>query len=940
MFRPLKVAARRREPPLALILILFASFVVLGQGGTVYAVEALTNNAYRISLAANNSLAITGPGGATQVFQPKFKVLYVPKNPLLRTVRGPETCLMYVPQWTTPDGRTVNYYQAAPSTEISAPAVRISEDTIVWNFAPQTNFDLHVEVSLPGKADEPRIQVTLRALETGCFSVGYVGAPAVPPESLKELWQPPIWQEKRFPVAPVLSMEHMCSLPAVLIRTGATTVGLVADPDFLPFRLPTLTNAHCGVLLRTETGEARPTFFAPVLGEAEAEVAAGGSFTASFRLIVRNGTIYESRRHLARDLFNVRDCRENHSCSLNVTIENMIEFALDDKMAGWNPDLRGCDYSTDVANTVKVVSALHPMSLAMITDRREIFERRALPMIEYLLSREKFLFTTDTNQTTQGASARMLGPTAEVFEWSSLFHFSQDRSTILLQTALERFGNRRALNQNVLEADGQWVDELAMFRLTGQGSYLQAARHLADAYIRGQIAIPRTNFPGHAEFWTDFTPRWMQLLELYEECGEKRFLDAAISGAREHAAFCWMSPKVPAGNVALDMTIYKPGSQLVPGWRVAQIGLMPEAANTYMDNAAVFLAPFAPYFLRIAALSGDDFFRDLARNAIVGRYANYPGYGINFEFSTAYEAADYPTTPPPRNFRYNRFYFNHVWPHIALLLDYLVSDAATRSGGMINFPSSYAQGYVYLQSKVYGDRPGAFYGDRNVWLYMPRASVTTDNVQINSIAARGNGNFYIALMNQSSNAIQTTVRIGAPDSVGRDSTIHLPGIDARTSYHARVWQQNQSASPTTLQDGKLTVPVAGHGITAIAIDGLSPVPDFQTDVLDKTIRATASSSHLVFTNSSLGQINAMILTFGRGLSSAYIWLSADAAVMSQAKLIYRLPGHNWSEQVDASFPFEFRVPLSDNEPQFEFRIEGKFRSNGRVVSTTTQTLKR
>ena len=120
-------------------------------------------------------------------------------------------------------------------------------------------------------------------------------------------------------------------------------------------------------------------------------------------------------------------------------------------------------------------------------------------------------------------------------------------------------------------------------------------------------------------------------------------------------------------------------------------------------------------------------------------------------------------------------------------MDYLISDAVTRSGGRIDFPSRYAQGYVYLQSKVYGDRPGTFYGDRDVWLYMPRGVVKTDNVQINTIAGRGNGNFYVALMNQSARPLDTTV------------TIAVPGLRTNVVYSARVWRENKAVEPTSVQ---------------------------------------------------------------------------------------------------------------------------------------------
>ena len=74
----------------------------------------------------------------------------------------------------------------------------------------------------------------------------------------------------------------------------------------------------------------------------------------------------------------------------------MIAFAMNDIYSGWVDDLKGFDYTTDVGGTVKVVSALHPLSAALLTDNREIFRRRALPITEYLMSREKYLFSLAT----------------------------------------------------------------------------------------------------------------------------------------------------------------------------------------------------------------------------------------------------------------------------------------------------------------------------------------------------------------------------------------------------------------------------------------------------------------------------------------------------------------------------------------------------------------
>jgi hypothetical protein len=889
---------------------------------------SLQNKTYTVELQADASIKVTGAGGAVRVFRPDFTVLYRSDNPSYGHGAAPENFYIRVPEWKTPTNqKTTDVFQVAPAVNLNAAKGSMDDGAIRWSFPEQSGFTLSAAVGLPEPDGEPRISFTLTPAAAGYYSVGYYGAPKSAPSEVDALWLPPAWQEKRFPANPVMASENICAMPTAMLEAGGVTCGVVADPECLPFRMPTLANARCGLVLRTPAGEAQPIYLAPVMGGVDSQRAADSPFTSHFRLSVRTGGIYETYRHLATHLFGMRDFRQNTLTSLNGTLENMIGFALDDVMAGWNPDLRGCDYSTDVPDTVKVVSALHPLSIARITDSEEIFRRRAIPMIEYLLSREKYLFTTDATQKGQGASAQMLGPTAEVFEWSSLYQFSGRRSGVFKHSALRRFNEPRALNQNVLNTDGKFADALALYRATGNREHLDLAKKLADTYVATQVNTPRTGWPDHAEFFTDFAPRWMQLLEMWEETGEARYRDAAVAGARMYSQYCAVSPKIPDGEVTVNMKIYQPGSARVPAWRVSQTGLTPEATNTHLANPAVFLAHYAPFFLRVATLSDDTFLRDLARNAVVGRYSNYPGYDINDEFSTVYEQASYPTTPPVRNHRYNQIYFNHVWPHIALLMDYLVSDAVVRSGGAIDFPSRFAQGYVYLQSKVYGDRPGKFYGDENVWLYLPPGLVAPGNVQLNYVAGRGNGNLYLAFTNQSPDPVTTTV------------TLNPALLPTTGSHTARVWQENKQASPLTVTNGRFQMTIAPKGITAIAIDGMNTTPAFQHRMGASRGGVAGDASFAFTVHPQLGKISGMILDFGQSLSSAYVWLDAPATALSAAKLVYRNGDGPWKEATDQKFPYEFRVPLDDPGGMFEYRIGGTPASGGAIVPSADQLLK-
>ena len=129
----------------------------------------------------------------------------------------------------------------------------------------------------------------------------------------------------------------------------------------------------------------------------------------------------------------------------------------------------------------------------------------------------------------------------------------------------------------------------------------------------------------------------------------------------------------------------------LPAWQVSQVGLTPEAQTTYHLNPGTFLAHHAAYELRIAAATNDPFLRDAARSAIVGRYKSFPGYDINVAYSNVYARSDY-LHRPFSHLNHNEIYYNHVWPQIALLTDYLMSDFETRSKGRHRVPVALCAG--------------------------------------------------------------------------------------------------------------------------------------------------------------------------------------------------------------------------------------------------------
>ena len=281
--------------------------------------------------------------------------------------------------------------------------------------------------------------------------------------------------------------------------------------------------------------------------------------------MVHAGSAFEAYKHLARSLYGFRDYRENATSSLNETLENMVAFAMDDEYSGWIADLRAFDYNTDVKGTVKVVSALHPLSLALLTDNPEIFRRRALPMIEYLMSRERFLFAKDPEQKGQNASHFMKGPAAPISQLAGLFAFSGGRSEVFKHHAEALLEKPRALNLDVMSKAASWQSLLAMYRMTGEAKYLERAKAGADQYLAERVAAPQADFrkitPGEGfEFWVDYTPNWFDLLNVRGNAG------ATLSGRRSQRRPALRQLRVAAAAHSADQCHRQSGRQGVL-WR-------------------------------------------------------------------------------------------------------------------------------------------------------------------------------------------------------------------------------------------------------------------------------------------------------------------------------------------------------------------------------------
>ncbi len=946
-------SAIRKQP--CLIQILLCVFL-----SNAYAGPAAIRNAY-CSLTLNDDLSVrvrTKTGGQFQC-TPTFTVIFAKTDPKIENrSAGIEDVVYNVVSWEVDpaqlpqdkllkkvkagaamagdgfdDGilkgstinRTADLFYAGNTTVVTATSAKITEDTLQFHFEDNPSFAITAALTLSDTHHEPVLTFHFQPHVQGYHSIGFTGMPEVKPSEFDEIWQPMIWQEKRFPATSFMTPAYQCTLPATMVLFRKQCIALVADPEELPFEpLPLLNNSRFGVAVRNATGNAQPMVFAPVLGGQGSLMKAGDSFDFRMRLLSTSHNCGDTYEHIAREVYGFSDCRHNAITSLNETLNNMLDYG----MSGYSrflEGLKGYSYSTDVPGAVKNVSSLNPLNMALVTDNPDIYQRRAYPMMEYMLSREKFLFCLDRNQKIQSPSRAMKGPCAPVTELTALHEIFQESNSVFLKLAEKKYGTERASNLNGTESCGFWRSSLALYRSGGEKAYLKNAMAGADAYLDRRIDRLQTDFndpcAGGLFFWTGFAPKWIDLLELYEQTGERRYLEAAQAGARLFAMYVWMCPAIPeqeilvnkGGKAPVYWYLKRKGhrqmdapEEKVPAWRLSEMGLTSESSGTCNGHRAIFMANYAPWMLRLGYYANDAFLRDIARSAVIGRYRNFPGYHINTARTNVYEEADYPLREH-EDLSVNSFHYNHLWPMMSMLFDYMVSDVFVRSKGRIHFPGRFIEGYAYLQNRAYGHKAGNWYGLNNVYLWMPKGILACDNVELNYLTARSGDKLLIAFTNQSKEEVTATVDL--------NRTL-IGNLDGKTKQ-ATVRRENQGQESFLVNDGSFRVSVKAQGITAVEIEDVEIVPVFQSRILARTNVPGWSPDYLEV---PFGGARAMILP-GVEHDRVYLYLQSDDAEFRAITLHYEQSG-SWNTIYDDVFPYEFTVPLDSASAKFQFYFEG------------------
>lgn len=903
------------------IKTILTSIAIILCGGVISA-----QNSYSFKLLKDNSIEIQNQE-VKEIFRPDFIVLYSKNDPKME-YKNLTDYSHFAPSWLakgvpiekivkergkndasggdgidktldlSKDARTFDIFYSAQKVSAKLQTGVEKGDTVNFNYVEEALFTLSAQLFMDSSTKMPKFRFTLIPKTKGFFSVGFVGSPHFDIKNCIEIWQPFVWKQKLFPTMSYLTPAFLCPIPTTLVSVNNYTVGVVVPPCEFPFQpLPTRYNNRFGVALRDEEGKASPMVFAPVLGQLQSEMKVGDKYSFSFLPFIAKKDMITSFESLAQELYQFKDYRTNTIGTVNQTIDNTIDYSLS-VYSNYIDSLRGCSYATDVPGAVKNVSSLQPLEIAIITDNKKMFDKRALPIMEYMLSRKKDLFALGTKVKTQNPSREMGGPCAYPSELGVIYYLSGKKMEMLLGYV------DTVLNKSRLSLSSTWFSALSLYENTGESKYMEATVKGADSYVK---SMPKSKDLG---YWDNIV-KCEQLLDLFEKTRDKSYLDASILEAKRYAMQSWFSPLIPDEKILVNKggkaPIYwylanrgfSPQSapeEFVPAWRLSEVGLLPESTITCIGHRGIFMAHHAPVFLRLASYTNDEFLRSIARSAILGRYRNFPGYHINTERSTAYEQADFPLRKH-EEITVASMHYNHILPFITNLIDYLVSDVFDRSKQEIHFPSQFIESYGYLVNRFYGYDTGSFYNYKNVKLWMPQRLLNTSSVELNYISARDNNNLYLAFTNQLTTDVNSSICL---------NTKLIPQLKGKT-FDVELIKDNKVAGQLKMTDGKMDIIVSAKGISAFVIKNLKIKTDFQEEVLSNKLEKSWKED---IVNMSTGNSTAMLINMGKNLKYIYVYLRNNDIQLNKATLSYIDDKGEKKVLTDTFFPYEFEVKLS------------------------------
>lgn len=890
----------------------------------------------RLPGAAENWVAIPSSGEAetlSVLYSAEKNVEAGQLEPRWRNASSERTVRIAGKTYAVEGGAPGNPFQAAPLRVLTAREARpVSGGGIELSFSDaEGKLKASVLWRLSPEGDDFEVSATLDAWADGFYSVAAAPFPARPVEERRFVLLPPLYQFQRLPQAPSLLPSSVTPQALALVELApdktlpSVSYGVAAAPDDLPFEWPSSENARYGFSLLSEEGLLQPTVFRPVLGLGDSRWKAGEAHTLRWRVFARAGDWRPAFDYAATRLFRVTDYRHPVGASLTEAARAMIALMADEEHGGWSGKLKGF-WNIEAPSVASQSAPLALLSAAVLTEDEDFYVRRALPTLEYTLSRPGPHFATQVPKTEP---VYVDDKALRLVQGIRFFGASYWQGVDGLLGRANPWAAHLARKTAELPPVQKWVPEfsqtLALYRLKPEPALLKKAVQEATAWVAKEIDGRKAEDLGYTPFYNHhFIPVWWDLVALYELTHDKRWLEAARSGGLLTVAGLRSNPQPTAPEA--DLTIYRGGSfnktahvwwkdaelfrlgwprregdtpsHAVQSWKVSPVGLGLEQPSTFFGGGKageqegfqnILMSAWAPGLLRLSALTGETVFRDYARNGVIGRFSNYPGYYLR-GFSDLQQTPAYPTRGPD----VTSLYYHHIPVQLAFTLDWLFAEAELRSGGAVRFPWAQQTGYVWFNNRIYGQTGGEVFGEKNLRPCLPKA-VNVADPGLNWLAARGERRLWLVLMND------------APEP--RPAAIALDGKALGLKEGAPVVVRFPGeGKPLSCEAGALasTVSVPPRGLVALGYSREPEAPQLKFGPI-------AAKPLSLDTGTVWGRVLAWRLRSPFGRDSLYVCLDGRPSPGATASLL--VDGKPALRREATEYPYEFSLyPLEPDSP--------------------------
>ncbi len=664
---------------------------------------------------------------------------------------------------------------------------------ITWTLDAVYSNDIHVEMQVKAKKAgyysfaTPTLFPTSETDMEWAILPGYFQGHALQPDLLRAYAY-----GQGIPELPVVVRERTASTLSPLIQNKqGVTLAVIAEPgtatDPWQGSRDSRGEWRLGLSLMNRKGQLSPTLYHPVLGEIDSYLEAGETRTFRFRYSLKQDNWFNVYKHAIYDVYDFEKAvaLKNTRQSLTNRVLSMLTYLKDDRTSLWNiHDYQGMtigaqSYLGGVVgadrDAMKNADYGAMWMLANITGDTVLSQTRLEPAKKFKLAQQQvsdgFFKGAAVGQYYLWKSKRFTEEWGNYVEPIALTYYTMlDIGNILLFEPDDRqlkgrlrFGAERLLEWQ--HADGRWevayerdkeaptfTDQLDLrptfygllvaYRILGDKRYLQGAIKGADWFVKE--AVNKGHFLGvcgDVRFVPDFaTAQSAQaLLDLYDITSDESYRTAAIAVAKIYTASVYTHP-IPSQRTK------EVNGERKEDWEISQVGLSFEHGGTLGSangGGPILLASHAGLFVRMAELSGEQIFLDMARAAAWGRDA--------FVDPATHVASYY----------WNRMddgpgpFPHHAWWQVGWITDYLMAEISLRSEERISFPRGFITPKVGPH-QPYGFKEGKIFGDRAT-LWLPEHEVEVSNQQIDFMAAKGQRgtDVYLILLNNSTQE-QTT----------------------------------------------------------------------------------------------------------------------------------------------------------------------------------------